>query len=86
MQSATVRVSLATREKLRSLTSETGVSMQAIIDEAVEAYRRQIFLERANAAFAVLRNDPSAWKEEQAERKAWDATLNEDRLRILLDL
>ena len=52
--------------------------MQAILDEAVEAYRRQLFLKRANAAFAALRNDPNAWKEEQMERAAWDVALNDD--------
>ena len=78
MQSATVRISLSTREKLRSLTSETGESMQDILDEAVEIYRRQHFLKRANAAFAVLRNDPDAWQEEQEERAAWDVTLTDD--------
>ena len=78
MRSATVRISLATREKLRLLTSETGESMQAILDEAVEVYRRQAFLKRANTAFAILRNDPDAWKEEQEERAAWDAALNDD--------
>jgi predicted DNA-binding protein len=78
MSSATVRISLATREKLRSLTSETGETMQAILDEAVEVYRRQLFLKRANEAFAALRNDPNAWKEEQEERVAWDITLEDD--------
>jgi hypothetical protein len=52
--------------------------MQAILDEAVEAYRRRIFLKRANTAFAVLRSDPDAWKEEQEERAAWDVALNDD--------
>lgn len=75
MRSATVRISPATREKLRSLTSETGESMQAILDEAVEIYRRQHFLKRANAAFAALRNNPNAWQTEQEERSAWDVTL-----------
>lgn len=78
MQSATIRISLATREKLRSLTSQTGESTQAILDKAVEAYRRQCFLERANAAFAALRNDPAAWQAEQEERAAWDVTLTDN--------
>ena len=77
MRSGTVRISLSTREKLRSLTSETGESMQAILDKAVEIYRRQHFLKRANAAFAALRDDPDAWQEEQEEREAWDVTVND---------
>lgn len=78
MQSTTIRVNMATREKLRSLTSQTGESMQTILDKAVESYRRQCFLERANAAFAALRNDTDEWQAEQEERAAWDVTLADD--------
>jgi hypothetical protein len=74
MKPTTIRISLATREKLRSLTSETEESMQTILDEAVEAYRRQLFPKRANEAFALLRNDPISWEEEQEERTAWNIT------------
>ena len=35
------------------------------------------FLDDVNAAFAKLRNDPKAWKEEQAERALWDKTLDD---------
>jgi hypothetical protein len=52
-----------------------GRTMQDVLAEAVEAYRRQRFLEGANAEYAALRADPTAWAEEQAERAAWDATL-----------
>jgi len=45
------------------------------MSEAVELYRRQLFLEKVNAAFAALKTDPQAWKEEQEERAAWDAAL-----------
>jgi hypothetical protein len=75
MPSATVRISLATRETLRLIATQTGESMQSTLDKAIEAYRRQQFLERANAAFAALRDDPEAWQVEQEERAAWDATL-----------
>jgi hypothetical protein len=46
--------------------------MQAVLDEAVEHYQRDKFLDEANQAYAALRNDPKAWKEEQAERALWD--------------
>jgi hypothetical protein len=39
------------------------------------------FLEEASRAFSALRNDPSAWQEELAERQLWEGTLldgNED--------
>ena len=46
--------------------------MQTVLTEAIDSYRRKKFLAEANAAFAVLRNDPEAWKEEQQEREIWD--------------
>lgn len=74
MQSVTIRISLEAREKLRALASQTGESVQATLEKAVESYRRQCFLERTNAAFAALRRDAVAWKAEQEERAAWDVT------------
>lgn len=49
--------------------------MQGVLARAVEAYRRRLFLEAANAEYASLRADPEAWAEELTERKVWDATL-----------
>ena len=49
--------------------------MQALLDEAVEHYRREKLLNAANAAYAKLRADPESWREELAERQQWDATL-----------
>jgi hypothetical protein len=43
--------------------------------KAAESYRRDAFLKGLNADFAVLRNDPAAWAEEQSERASWDATM-----------
>jgi hypothetical protein len=42
---------------------------------ALEEYRRRLFLEEANQAFAELRKDPTAWQEELEERRIWDRTL-----------
>ncbi len=36
----------------------------------------QEFLERANQAYAALRNNPEAWQEEFAERKLWQQTIH----------
>jgi hypothetical protein len=72
------RISESTHEALRQLAEASGVSMQALIDRAVEMYRRQRFLEESNRAFEILRANPKKWKSEQAEREAWDATLADD--------
>lgn len=39
---------------------------------ANERQRRQRFLEAANRAYAALRQDRAAWRQEQAERRAWE--------------
>jgi hypothetical protein len=71
----TIRISDTARGTLRELARAEGKSMLALIDEAVEALRRQRFLEQVNAAYAALRDDPRAWEEVQAERQEWDETL-----------
>ena len=57
------------------MAAKSGESMAGVLDKAIEAYWRRQFLEEVNAAFAALRADPDAWREELAERAEWDATL-----------
>jgi hypothetical protein len=71
----TTRISSAAHGVLRQLAKAEGKSMLALLDEAVEALRRQRFLEQVNAAYAVLRTDPRAWKAVERERRAWEGTL-----------
>jgi len=71
------RISEPTRAILRKLAEESGESLQAILDKAVETYRRQRFLEDSNRAFGVLQANAAAWKEEQAEREDWDITVGD---------
>jgi hypothetical protein len=72
-----VRISETTHAALRSLSEETGESMQAVLDRAVEDYRRRRFWSEVDTAAAALRADPAAWENEQAERRAWDTTLGD---------
>ena len=51
--------------------------MQAVLEKAVELYRRQRFLEEANRGFAALRGDSKAWKQELAERELWEQSLGD---------
>ncbi len=74
----TTRISHSTHHVLRKLADQSGESMQALLDKAVELYRRQRFLEESNRAFEALRADRSAWMAEQAERDLWDITLADD--------
>jgi len=49
--------------------------MQAILEHALEQYRRQQLLEATNAAYAALRTDAEAWADLERERSDWDQTL-----------
>ena len=51
--------------------------MQAVLDEAIEHYQRDKFLDEVNAAYAALKKDPKAWQKEQAERTLWDKALSD---------
>ena len=57
------------------MAEQSGESMPKVLDNAIEAYRRQKFLEQANAAYRALKSNAKSWKEERAEREAWNATL-----------
>lgn len=70
-----VRVSNATHQLLQNLSEESGETMQTIIEEAVEQYRRRKFLEGLNEDFKSLREDEQAWRDELDERARWDKTL-----------
>ena len=72
-----IRISPRSKAALRTLAKQEGKPMQAVLDEAIEYYQRDKFLDEVNAAFGNLRSDPKAWKEEQAERALWDKTLKD---------
>ena len=73
--STTVRISEKTHHSLRALAEQSGESMQAVLDRAIEQYRRQQFLQECHAAYATLQADPEAWEDYRKELAAWDVTL-----------
>lgn len=75
MPGTTMRVSRETRAMLRDLAANEQRSMQAVLETAVEEYRRLRLLEQINADYAALRQDAAAWVELEAERAVWDSTL-----------
>jgi succinate dehydrogenase/fumarate reductase flavoprotein subunit len=72
-----LRVTAKTHDSLRAIAKEKGRSMQQVVEQAVEAYRRQMILDETNAAYASLRKDSKAWAEVETEQAAWDATLRD---------
>ena len=75
MSSLTVRISQRSHRTLRELAKRTGQPMMSVLDQALSEFQRKCFWEQTNAAFAALRKNPKAWKEELSERAAWNATL-----------
>lgn len=77
MESATVRITRRSRKTLRELADQSGLSMQSVLEHAIEAYRRECFLKAANQAFEKLRTSSKEWAGEKAERDDWDQTLSD---------
>lgn len=75
MSYTTVRISGGAHRTLKELAASDARSMQALLDEAIEALRRKRFLERVNQAYAELRRDATAWSAVEAERQEWDSAL-----------
>jgi predicted transcriptional regulator len=75
MTTTTIRVSLRTRDLLQELARTSGSSMQAVLEQALEQYRRQQLLDATNAAYATLRTQPEAWAGLTQEHLVWEQTL-----------
>lgn len=73
--SGLVRISIKAKETLETLAKKSGEPMLAVMDRAIEEYRRRVFLEETNRAYAKLRADEKASKEFDRELSEWDATL-----------
>lgn len=74
---ANTRISEKTHRIAKELADESGKTLQQVLDDAIEMYRRNQFLEECNAAYAALRCDEEAWAMEQAERAELDNTLGD---------
>jgi hypothetical protein len=75
MASALVRISAGAHATLKQLARARRESMQAVLESAVEEYRRRRFLEEVNRAYGALRAHDSAWAEWGAELGEWETTL-----------
>ncbi len=73
----TIRVSRRTRETLREITQTSGYSVQEVVEQALELYKRRQLLEATNAAYAALQDDPDEWSALEVELEAWDLTLDD---------
>jgi hypothetical protein len=72
MAHTTVRITRSTHELLREIAGREKVSMQAVLERALEAYRRQRFLEEVNEGYARMQADPVARDAFDTELAGWD--------------
>lgn len=73
----TVSLPATTVDTLEELAHASGRSVQQIVGEAVEQYRRAIFLADLHQDFVALRQNEDSWRHELEERTAWDVTLDD---------
>jgi predicted transcriptional regulator len=72
--STTIRISAAAHQLLKDEARMTGRSMQAVLEDAVEQFRRQRFIAEVNAGYARVREDEQAWGAVLEEREPWELT------------
>ncbi len=77
MKSAMVRIDDESRNILREIALQEQEPMQQIVRKAIEHYRRELFLQQCNKAYAALKSDRGAWEKELAEREAWDSAVSD---------
>ncbi len=75
--STTIRVSEPTRDRFARLARATGRPMSQLVDEAADALERRVFFDQLSARYEVLRADPNAWSEIEAERDVESGTLRD---------
>jgi len=77
MLSTSIRIDEQALAVLRELARRQQQTVQTVLRQAIDSYRREKFLEEANSAFAALRNNADAWSEELQERDLWDQTTSD---------
>ena len=75
--SLTMRVDRATRLLVDEIAHRLGTSMQEVVAQAVEAYRRQLIVEEANSAYARVRADAAAQRALAEERSLFEQALGD---------
>lgn len=74
MSSIQVRINENTHQAIKGIANETGDTMQGVVEHAVDRYKRELFLERLNRDFDLLKANKNEWSAELAERSIWDET------------
>jgi predicted transcriptional regulator len=77
MPSATVRISAKGHLILSQLATESEKPMSEVLEKALEAFRRQWFLEQAAAEYETLAAEPVRAKAYRDELKSMEGTLSD---------
>lgn len=77
MHTTTIRISESSHRTLREISQRDKKSMQAVLEQAIEDYRRQSFLVGLCSDFAALRENELEWQAEKSERSNWDIALGD---------
>ena len=66
----TIQAKISGRSKkiIQEIVRETGESQIAVIEQALLVYHREWRMQKLNEAYAKLKQDKRAWKEELKER------------------
>lgn len=81
MKQNTTQAKISGRSKkiIQEIVHETGESQIIVIEHAVLSYHREWRMKKLNEAYAKLKEDKNAWKEELKERSILEKT-SEDGL------
>ena len=71
------RITERSHETLVRISRQMGKPLVEVIDIALQALERQLFLERVNDGYEELRSRPKDWTAGQTERNDWDVTLED---------
>ena len=75
MPTRVMRISEESYDALEQMAEQEQMPASTLLDEAVRRLRQELYARRFNDAYAKLREDPVAWAEEEAERRAWDGVI-----------
>lgn len=64
-----------TRERLGRLAKARGLTTAELIADLTRQAEEDTLLDRMNAHYRALHEDPEAWEAHLRERELWDATL-----------
>ena len=78
MMTTQVRIRRKDKEKLQAIARQSGNSMQDILSEAIESFRRWLFILAANKQYGDLIKDRQALKAEQEVQELWESPLDDD--------